>query len=162
MLMRTPQRWVRPKRQLPPGFIVACQPTLANKVPEGDGWIHELKHDSLSRTATRFVCVAQRTGLVGRVRRDQRGHAGATFKRVMLDGGAVAHCLDGLPDFHRLLGDGQATAGGLEGCVEAGREPLKVRAVPGVGEGAYQEYERRSSVRGHADSDHQADRGTKR
>ena len=32
------------------------------------------------------------------------------FKRVMLDGEAVAHCLDGLPDFHRLLGDGQAKA----------------------------------------------------
>ena len=32
------------------------------------------------------------------------------FKRVMLDGEAVAHCLDGLPHFHRLLGDGQATA----------------------------------------------------
>ena len=24
------------------------------------------------------------------------------FKRVMLDGEAVAHCLEGLPDFHRL------------------------------------------------------------
>jgi bifunctional non-homologous end joining protein LigD len=32
------------------------------------------------------------------------------FERVMLDGEAVAHCLDGLPDFHRLLRDGQATA----------------------------------------------------
>ena len=32
------------------------------------------------------------------------------LKRVMFDGEAVAHCLDGLPDFHRLLGDGQATA----------------------------------------------------
>ena len=32
------------------------------------------------------------------------------FKRIMLDGEAVAHCLDGLPHFHRLLGDGQATA----------------------------------------------------
>ena len=30
--------------------------------------------------------------------------------RIMLDGEAVAHCLDGLPHFHRLLGDGQATA----------------------------------------------------
>ena len=29
----------------------------------------------------------------------------------MLDGEAVAHCLEGLPDFHRLLSrDGQATA----------------------------------------------------
>jgi len=33
------------------------------------------------------------------------------YKRVMLDGEAVAHCLDGLPHFHKLLsGDGQATA----------------------------------------------------
>jgi bifunctional non-homologous end joining protein LigD len=45
MLMRTPTRWVRPKRLQPPGFIVPCQPTLASKVPAGDGWIHELKHD---------------------------------------------------------------------------------------------------------------------
>ena len=29
-------------------------------------------------------------------------------KRIMIDGEAVAHCLDGLPDFQRLLGDGQA------------------------------------------------------
>ena len=29
---------------------------------------------------------------------------------VVLDGEAVAHCLDGLPDFHRLLGDGKPTA----------------------------------------------------
>jgi bifunctional non-homologous end joining protein LigD len=40
-----PHRWIRPKRLLPPGFIVPCQPTLADKVPAGDGWIHELKHD---------------------------------------------------------------------------------------------------------------------
>jgi ATP-dependent DNA ligase len=32
------------------------------------------------------------------------------FNRIMLDGEAVAHCLEGLPDFHRLLGDGQASA----------------------------------------------------
>jgi bifunctional non-homologous end joining protein LigD len=31
--------------------------------------------------------------------------------RIVLDGEAVAHCLDGLPDFHKLLGnDGKATA----------------------------------------------------
>jgi bifunctional non-homologous end joining protein LigD len=45
MLMRTPQRWLRPKRLQPPGFIVPCQPTLASKVPAGVGWIRELKHD---------------------------------------------------------------------------------------------------------------------
>jgi ATP-dependent DNA ligase len=29
---------------------------------------------------------------------------------MVLDGEAVAYCVDGLPDFHRLLGDGKATA----------------------------------------------------
>ncbi len=32
------------------------------------------------------------------------------FERVMLDGEAVAHCMDGLPDFHGLLGDRQDAA----------------------------------------------------
>jgi len=33
------------------------------------------------------------------------------FRRIMLDGEAVSHCLDGLPDFHKLMSrDGQATA----------------------------------------------------
>jgi hypothetical protein len=40
MLMRSPDRWIRPKRLKPPGFIVPCQPTLADKVP-GGGWMHE-------------------------------------------------------------------------------------------------------------------------
>ena len=29
---------------------------------------------------------------------------------TLLDGEAVAHCLEGLPNFHRLLGDEQASA----------------------------------------------------
>jgi bifunctional non-homologous end joining protein LigD len=32
------------------------------------------------------------------------------FRRIMLDGEAVAHCPEGLPNFHKLLGDGQASA----------------------------------------------------
>jgi bifunctional non-homologous end joining protein LigD len=32
------------------------------------------------------------------------------YDRIMLNGEAVAHCLDGLPHFHRLLGDGQGSA----------------------------------------------------
>jgi hypothetical protein len=42
MLMRSPL--ARDRRQ-PPGFIRPCQPVLSLKVPVGDGWIHELKHD---------------------------------------------------------------------------------------------------------------------
>ena len=33
------------ERRRPPGFIRPCQPVLSLKVPIGDGWIHELKHD---------------------------------------------------------------------------------------------------------------------
>jgi bifunctional non-homologous end joining protein LigD len=115
MLMRTPHRWARLKRLQPPGFIVPCQPTLASKVPVDDGWIHELKHDG-------FRILAFKDGdtvrLWSRNGRDWSAEFVAIkaamqmlpFNRVMLDGEAVAHCLDGLPDFHRLLGDGQATA----------------------------------------------------
>ena len=40
--MRSPL--ARDPRQ-PPGFVRPCQPVLAEKVPIGDGWLHELKHD---------------------------------------------------------------------------------------------------------------------
>jgi len=42
MLMRSP---LARDRRTPPGFIRPCQPVLSAKVPIGDGWIHELKHD---------------------------------------------------------------------------------------------------------------------
>jgi bifunctional non-homologous end joining protein LigD len=98
MLMRTPHRWVRPKRLHPPGFVVPCQPTLAHRVPAGDGWIHELKHDG-------FRILAFKDGdtvrLWSRNGRDWSAEFVAIteamralpFKRVMLDGEAVAHCL---------------------------------------------------------------------
>jgi bifunctional non-homologous end joining protein LigD len=35
----------RRRRPLPAGFIEPCIPTVANKVPSGPGWIHEIKHD---------------------------------------------------------------------------------------------------------------------
>ena len=116
MLMRTPTRWARPKRLLPPGFIVPCQPILASTVPAGDGWLHELKHDGYRIIAFKD---GERVRLWSRNGRDWSAEFVAIteavralpFKRVMLDGEAVAHCLEGLPHFHRLLsGDGQATA----------------------------------------------------
>src|SRR5215207_1798523 len=121
MLMRTPHRWVRPNRLQPPGFIVPCQPTLAEKVPAGEGWIHELKHDGFRILAFKDSDTVR---LWSRNGRDWSAEFVAStdamqalpFKRVMLDGEAVAHCLHGLPDFHRLLGDGQATVVGYFDC----------------------------------------------
>jgi hypothetical protein len=104
MLMRTPTRWVRPKRQLPPGFIVPCQPIIARTVPAGDGWLHELKHDGFRILAFKD---GERVRLWSRNGRDWSGEFVAItaavralpFRRVMFDGEAVAHCLEGLPHF---------------------------------------------------------------
>jgi hypothetical protein len=37
----------RPLRSLskPPGFILPCQPALADRPPSGPGWLHEIKFD---------------------------------------------------------------------------------------------------------------------
>src|SRR6266481_2979725 len=32
-------------RTLPAGFIAPCLPTKTDKLPSGDGWLHEIKHD---------------------------------------------------------------------------------------------------------------------
>src|SRR5215204_2276081 len=104
--MRTPHRWVRPKRLQPPGSIVPW----ASKVPAGDGWLHELKHDG-------FRILAFKDGDAVRLRdwsaefvAITEAMRGLPFKRIMLHGEAVAHCLEGLPHFSKLLGDGQASA----------------------------------------------------
>jgi hypothetical protein len=51
MLMRTPHRWVRPKRQLRPGFIVPCQPTLAAKVPGERATFSETHQEPVTKGA---------------------------------------------------------------------------------------------------------------
>src|SRR6266542_4281203 len=33
------------QRTLPAGFISPCLPTKTDKLPSGDGWLHEIKHD---------------------------------------------------------------------------------------------------------------------
>ncbi|MFL5005625.1 MAG: hypothetical protein ACJ8DK_09835 [Microvirga sp.] len=111
--MRSPL--ARDRRQ-PPGFIRPALPVLAITVPVGDGWIHELKHDG-------FRIVAHKDGdsvrLWSRNGRDwsaefvaiTRAIMGLAFARIVIDGEAVAHCPEGLPDFHALLGrSGAATA----------------------------------------------------
>jgi ATP-dependent DNA ligase len=110
MLMRSPL--VRDRRQ-PPGFIRPCQPVLAERVPAGDGWLHELKHDG-------FRIIVHKEGddvrLWSRNGRDWSAAFAAAvmalpFARIVVDGEAVAHCPESLPDSHRILGrSGAATA----------------------------------------------------
>jgi len=76
MLMRTPIRWVRPKQLQPSGFIRPALPVLAHKVPDGDGWIHEVKHDGWDRRAEGWrrgsPVEPERAELGRRFRRDRR------------------------------------------------------------------------------------------
>jgi bifunctional non-homologous end joining protein LigD len=100
MLMRNPTRWTTPKRRVPPGFIRPCQPALADRVPTGDGWIHELKHDGyriLARKEGDHVRLWSRNG------RDWSAEFVAITGALrelpgafLLDGEAVAHCPPGL------------------------------------------------------------------
>jgi bifunctional non-homologous end joining protein LigD len=110
MLMRSP---LARERRSPPGFIRPAQPVLADRPPAGPGW--SFKHDG-------FRIVSRKDGdglrLWSRNGRDWSAEFRAIaealralpFSSVILDGEAVAHCAEGLPDFHRLLGDGAASA----------------------------------------------------
>ena len=99
-----------PRRERPQfrlGFVEPCIPTPSKKVPTGELWVHELKHDG-------YRLLAKRTG--NRVRLFTRGGYDWTnryprivqavnklrVKTLLMDGEAV--CLDkkGRPDFDRL------------------------------------------------------------
>src|SRR5687767_12142441 len=99
MLMRSP---LARDRRSPPGFIRPCQPTLADTVPTGPQWAHEIKYDG-------FRILAQKQGnyvrLWSRNGRDWSFEFAAITDAlrqfpgdVVLDGEAVAHCEQGLPD----------------------------------------------------------------
>jgi bifunctional non-homologous end joining protein LigD len=84
-------------------------------VPTGPEWLHELKHDGMrvvARKAGGRVSIWSRNGRpwTTELVAITAGLRELAVDKLMLDGEAVAHCAEGLPDFHRLLGDGKATA----------------------------------------------------
>jgi bifunctional non-homologous end joining protein LigD len=91
----------------PQGFIDPCLPTLADKVPSGPQWVHEIKHDGL-----RFICrrdgdqvrIFSRRGhdWTGRVPRIAEAVAKLRVKSVTLDGEGVVCREDGVSDFDKL------------------------------------------------------------
>src|SRR5260370_35031716 len=95
------------RRALPGGFSAPCLPTKTDKLPSGDLWLHEIKHDG-------FRVIARKDG--DRVRLYSR--PGNDFTRrfplivealarlrsrsCIIDGEAVCCDDNGMPDFDRI------------------------------------------------------------
>ena len=113
MLMRSP---LTRERRRPAGFILPCQPTLSDTVPSGPLWLHEIKHDGYRIVASK---TDDQVRLWSRNGRDwsreflavSEALRGLQVKEIVLDGKAMAHCKNGLPDFFGLRsGEGGAAA----------------------------------------------------
>jgi bifunctional non-homologous end joining protein LigD len=116
MLMRSP---LARERRSPPDFIRPALLTPATTVPTGPGWIHELKHDGIRLIARKDGARVQLWSRYGRNRTSDFTAITAALQQlpsdVVLDGEAVAHCDQGLPDFHRTL----SAAGQRQACLHA-------------------------------------------
>src|SRR4051812_30605817 len=108
MLMRSP---LARDRRSPPGFIRPCQPTVSKTVPTGPEWVHEIKHDGFRLVAWKDGEKVRLWSRQGRAWTREFAAITAALKtlpvsQIVLDGEAVAHGPDGLPDFSRLLSGG--------------------------------------------------------
>src|SRR3954471_8311491 len=102
-------------RKSPAGFIVPCQPTPSKTVPTGPEWIHELKYDGFRILARKDGASVRVWSRQGRNWTREFAAIAAALKafpitQIVLDGEAVAHGPDGLPDFSRLLSGDCANA----------------------------------------------------
>jgi hypothetical protein len=116
MLMRSLPLVRDPRR--PPGFIVPCQPTVAEKPPIGPQWTHELKHDGIRVIARREgddVRIWSRTGRPWT--RDLPRIAAAVralpVTSIVFDGEAICDGYYGGTDFGALLSPGGCEEGAL-------------------------------------------------
>src|SRR3954453_6517221 len=88
------------------GFIPPALLTPATKVPTGPEWVHELKHEGIRLLARKDGDRVRLWSRYGRNRTSDFATIAAALRMlpdVLIDGEAVAHCENGLPDFHRIL-----------------------------------------------------------
>src|SRR5205823_13368569 len=87
-----------------PGFIEPCLPTLRHKPPEGEGWLHEIKHDGyrlIVRKADGKARIYTRRGYDWTHRFPRIVEAVLALKpsSIVLDGEAVVCSENGISDF---------------------------------------------------------------
>jgi ATP dependent DNA ligase domain len=103
-------------RSKPPGFILPCQPALADRPPSGPGWLHEIKFDG-------YRVIARKDGEQVRLWARTTSDYSKAFTRIrdavaalpvesaVLDGEAIVLRPDNTSDFEALRSrQGQAEA----------------------------------------------------
>ena len=104
------------ERSKRPGFILPCQPALADRPPSGPGWLHEIKFDGyrvIARKDGEQVCLWARTtsDYSKAFTRIRDAVAALAVDSAVLDGEAVLMRRDNTFDFEGLRSrQGQAAA----------------------------------------------------
>ena len=114
-MLWTPSRPIR-SRSKPPGFILPCQPALADRPPSGPGWLHEIKFDGyriIARKDGEQVRIWARTtsDYSKAFTRMRDAVAALPVENAVIDGEAVVIRPDNSFDFEALRSrQGQAEA----------------------------------------------------
>ena len=95
------------QRTFPAGFIAPCLPTKTDKLPSGDLWLHEIKHDGFRVIACKD---GDRVRLYSRPGNDMTRRfplivealARLRSRSCIIDGEAVCCDEDGMPNFDRI------------------------------------------------------------
>jgi hypothetical protein len=95
------------QRTFPAGFIAPCLPTKTDKLPSGDLWLHEIKHDGfrvISRKDGDRVRLYSRPGndMTRRFPLIAEALTGLRSRSCIIDGEAVACDDNGLASFERI------------------------------------------------------------
>src|SRR5436190_15979307 len=95
------------QRTFPAGFIAPCLPTKTDKLPSGEPWLHEIKHDGfrvIARKIGKRVRLYSRPGndLTWRFPLIVESLARLPSRSCIIDGEAVACGHDGIADFDRV------------------------------------------------------------
>ena len=95
------------QRTFPAGFIAPCLPTKTDKLPSGDLWLHEIKHDGfriLARKDGDRVRLYSRPGndMTRRFPLIAEALTGLRSRSCIIDGEAVACDENGLASFERI------------------------------------------------------------
>jgi ATP-dependent DNA ligase len=128
------------QRTFPTGFIAPCLPTKTDKLPSGDLWLHEIKHDGfrvIARKDGDRVRLYSRPGndMTRRFPLIAEALTGLRSRSCIIDGEAVACDDNGLASFERIryTSSPMPARWGLKASCQSGRTRPTVPAARPTG-----------------------------